>query len=59
MSNRTKKAIKWLRYLQQGLRLLELVSAAGILALMILITKVDDITGWVMRITVCLFPLYV
>ncbi|KAF4982920.1 hypothetical protein FZEAL_1548 [Fusarium zealandicum] len=51
MSPLTKSFIKWLRWVQIGLRLLQLVAAAGLLTLMILITKVDALEGWVMRIT--------
>lgn len=52
MSPRTKQAIKWLRRIQVGLRVLELNGAIGLLVLMILFTKVDAITGWVLRIAV-------
>ncbi|KAF4971830.1 hypothetical protein FSARC_1433 [Fusarium sarcochroum] len=51
MSPRTKSFIKWLRRVQGGLRVLQLVAALGLLTLMILITKVPDLEGWVMRIT--------
>ncbi|EWZ46873.1 uncharacterized protein FOBCDRAFT_154365 [Fusarium oxysporum Fo47] len=51
MSPRSKSFIKWLRHVQSGLRVLQLVSALGLLALMILIDKVPSLEGWVMRIT--------
>jgi hypothetical protein len=51
MSPRTKAAIKWLRRMQLVLRLLEMNAALGILALMILITGVESVTHWVLRIT--------
>ncbi|KAF7559451.1 hypothetical protein G7046_g4696 [Stylonectria norvegica] len=51
MSPRTKGWIKGLRIFQLFLRVLELVGAAGILTLMIMIKQVDESTGWIMRIT--------
>ncbi|RDA91021.1 hypothetical protein CP533_2542 [Ophiocordyceps camponoti-saundersi (nom. inval.)] len=44
-----KKWIKWLRPLQLALRLLEFTGSAGILVLMILVTKIDAATVWVLR----------
>jgi hypothetical protein len=55
MSPRSKSFIKWLRHGQSVLRVLQLIAALGLLALMILIDKVPTIEGWVMRITVRLF----
>lgn len=52
MSPRTKKWIKGMRHLQWLLRLLELNGAIGLLVLIILITKVDAVTAWVLRIAV-------
>lgn len=52
MSPRAKSWIKWLRRLQLGLRLLQLLAALGLLALMILINKIEALEGWIMRITV-------
>lgn len=52
MGPRTKSGIKWLRRLQLFLRILELNAAIGLLTLMILITNVDVLQGWVIRITV-------
>ena len=49
---RSKSFIKWLRYGQSVLRILQLVAALGLLTLMILIDKVPTIEGWIMRITV-------
>ncbi|CAJ0551198.1 Ff.00g111280.m01.CDS01 [Fusarium sp. VM40] len=51
MSPRSKSFIKWLRHLQSALRVLQLVGALGLLALMVLIDKVPTLEGWVMRIT--------
>ncbi|CAJ2513760.1 Uu.00g018790.m01.CDS01 [Anthostomella pinea] len=51
MSDTTKWWIKWTRYFQLVLRALQLVGAAGLLTLMILISNADPITSWVMRIT--------
>lgn len=52
MSNRTKWWIKATRVIQMGLRVLELIAAIGVLVLFILMNKMDDLTAWVMRITV-------
>ena len=41
-----------MRILQLLFRVLQLIAALGILVLMILIKKVDSVTGWIMRITV-------
>ncbi|KAI1075608.1 hypothetical protein F5B20DRAFT_594986 [Whalleya microplaca] len=51
MSSTTKSWIKWTRYVQIGLRLLEMVGGVCLLVLMILISNVDTLTSWVMRIT--------
>ncbi|KAH7133457.1 hypothetical protein EDB81DRAFT_803969 [Dactylonectria macrodidyma] len=64
MSPRIKGWIKWLRILQLLLRILELVGAAGILVLVILMTKIETVTGWIMKITPaivtanCLYAIY-
>ncbi|KAI0132349.1 hypothetical protein BJ170DRAFT_592311 [Xylariales sp. AK1849] len=50
MSSTTKGWIKWTRRVQLGLRCLELVGALGLLVLMILISNVDALTAWIMRI---------
>ncbi|KAI0445933.1 hypothetical protein F4803DRAFT_506064 [Xylaria telfairii] len=50
MSDTTKWWIRWTRYLQLVLRALELVAGAGLLALMILISNVPDLTVWILRI---------
>lgn len=52
MSNATKTWIVWLRRVQLGLRCLELIGALGLLVLMILISNIDALTAWVMRIVV-------
>ncbi|KXJ92299.1 hypothetical protein Micbo1qcDRAFT_195198 [Microdochium bolleyi] len=51
MSNTTKWFIRWTRYLQIVLRALELIAGLGLMVLMILLTKVEPLTQWVMRIT--------
>ncbi|KAK0722135.1 hypothetical protein B0T26DRAFT_701451 [Lasiosphaeria miniovina] len=64
MSFRAKGWIKGMRRMQLGFRLLELIAAVGIFVLMILITNVDDLPGWVIRITLgvtalhCLYSIY-
>ncbi|KAI1323006.1 hypothetical protein F5Y16DRAFT_384901 [Xylariaceae sp. FL0255] len=50
MSDRTKWWIRWTRYIQLGLRVLELIAAAGLLTLMILISGVASLTAWVLRV---------
>lgn len=47
--------IKFSRKVQLALRVFEGIAGLGLLALMILLTKVDPITSWVLRITVSLF----
>ncbi|KAL7944521.1 hypothetical protein V8C42DRAFT_74924 [Trichoderma barbatum] len=47
---RTKFYITWLRRLQLGLRLLQLIAAVGVLVLFSLFKNVDDTTAWAMRI---------
>ena len=54
MSGTTKWWIRWTRYLQLGLRSLELVAGLGLVTLMILITNVQATLAWVMRIVVCI-----
>ncbi|KAK8128281.1 hypothetical protein PG984_009389 [Apiospora sp. TS-2023a] len=53
--------IKFSRKVQLGLRVFEGTAGLGLLALMILLTKVDPITSWVLRITpgvVAIFSVY-
>lgn len=45
-----------MRVVQLAFRVLEMIVAAGILFLMIAITKVSLLTAWVMRITVSRNP---
>jgi hypothetical protein len=54
MSRMTKSWIKGMRTFQLLLRILELNGAIGVLVLVILITGMDDLTAWIMRITVSL-----
>ncbi|KAL0944192.1 uncharacterized protein CTRU02_202079 [Colletotrichum truncatum] len=51
LSPRTKSWIKAMRVFQLGLRVLELIAAAGLLALLILLNNIETLAGWVMRIT--------
>ncbi|KAI1461463.1 hypothetical protein F4805DRAFT_414233 [Annulohypoxylon moriforme] len=51
MSSTTKWWIKFMRYVQLFLRVLEMIGGGGLLTLMILIGNVDPLTAWVMRIT--------
>ncbi|KAI1826005.1 hypothetical protein F4861DRAFT_146598 [Xylaria intraflava] len=50
MSDTTKWWIRWTRYMQLGLRSLELVTSAGLLVLMILISNVSPLVAWILRI---------
>ncbi|KAI0206318.1 hypothetical protein F4808DRAFT_406867 [Astrocystis sublimbata] len=50
MSESTKWWVRWTRYFQIGLRALELIVGAGLLALMILITKVPALETWILRV---------
>lgn len=52
MSSRTKSWVKGLRHFQLALRVLHCIAAAGLLVLWILFDKIDNITAWVMRVTV-------
>src|SRR3954467_14363190 len=52
MGKSTKEWIKRMRVVQILFRTLELIGAVGILVLFILISGVDPLTAWVMRITV-------
>lgn len=56
MSNTLKLCIVWMRRVQLALRGLELIGALGLLVLWILISNVDALTAWVMRIAVSLPP---
>ncbi|KAH8751981.1 hypothetical protein F5883DRAFT_206504 [Diaporthe sp. PMI_573] len=47
----TKWWIKWMRIVQLAFRVLEMIAAAGVLFLMIVIIKANLLTAWVMRIT--------
>ncbi|KAI0597960.1 hypothetical protein F4775DRAFT_558295 [Biscogniauxia sp. FL1348] len=51
MSSTTKSWIKWMRYVQVVLRALEMIAGVGLLGLMIIISNVDPLTAWIMRIT--------
>lgn len=55
MSDRTKQWIVGARWAQLGLRVLQLVAALGVLALMILMTDVSERTSWLLRILVRLY----
>ncbi|TPX08463.1 uncharacterized protein E0L32_010080 [Thyridium curvatum] len=64
LGHRTKAWIKGMRKVQLGLRVLEMIGAAGILTLMILINHVSDLVAWVARITAgvvivhCVYGIY-
>lgn len=53
LSPRIKTLIKCLRVVQLILRVLQLIGAAGILTLFILITNVTTAAAWILRIAVC------
>lgn len=52
LSPRIKTLIKCLRVLQLALRVLQLIGAAGILTLYILMTNVPTVAAWILRIAV-------
>ena len=52
MSARTKQFIVWIRRVLLGLRVIQLLAAAGVLVLMILITEVHSETSWLLRVLV-------
>ena len=52
MSDRTKQWIVGIRWVQLGLRVLQLIAALGVLALMILMTDVSEQVSWLLRILV-------
>ena len=52
MSPRTKNRVKWTRWVQLGLRVLELVGAVGALVGAICIRGIDGTDGWIIRIAV-------
>ncbi|KAK2612878.1 hypothetical protein QQS21_001158 [Conoideocrella luteorostrata] len=60
----TKRWIQWLRGVQLFIRSLEFNGELGILVLLVLITNIDDATGWIMRILSgvamihCLYAVY-
>ncbi|EFQ27555.1 hypothetical protein CGRA01v4_03085 [Colletotrichum graminicola] len=64
LSPRMKSWIKSIRLVQLGLRVVELIGAAGLLALLILLTNIETLASWVMRITLgvatvhCLYAVY-
>ncbi|KAI1805220.1 hypothetical protein F4811DRAFT_230414 [Daldinia bambusicola] len=51
MSSTTKWWIKFMRYVQLFLRILEMIGGGCLLTLMILITTADPFVSWIMRIT--------
>ncbi|KAI1386273.1 uncharacterized protein F4822DRAFT_409509 [Hypoxylon trugodes] len=51
MSSTTKWWIKFMRYVQLFIRVFQMIAGGGLLTLMIIITNVDPLTAWVMRIT--------
>jgi len=56
MGPRTTVAIKWLRRLQLFLRILQLNGSIGLLVLLILVTNIDLLQSWIVRISVRYFP---
>jgi hypothetical protein len=52
MSDRSKSWIKGMRVVLLVLRVLGIVGGLGLLVMMIVITEVDGLTSWVLRITV-------
>lgn len=53
MSPRTRKRVKYNRWLLLFLRCLQLVGAIGLLVCLICVRKVEEVMGWTIRIPVC------
>ncbi|KAK4193673.1 hypothetical protein QBC35DRAFT_526953 [Podospora australis] len=64
MGRKTKAMIKGTRMVQLVLRILELIAAIGLLVLCILIKGFEELTGWVLRVTLgvvivhCIYSIY-
>ncbi len=56
MSRTIKSWIKGLRVVQLVLRVSELIAALGIFVLMILLNNMEELIGWILRITVSQSP---
>lgn len=52
MNPRVKVAIKWVRWVQLGFRVLQLIGAIGLLICVICIKGTQDTEGWIIRIPV-------
>lgn len=52
MSPSVKVWVKWMRIIQLVLRCLQVLCAGALLAFMIMIRGIDNVTGWIMRIAV-------
>jgi hypothetical protein len=52
MKPSVKKKVKAARIVQLILRIIELLGAVGLLVTMVLVTGIDPVTGWLMRIPV-------
>jgi hypothetical protein len=52
MNPSIKKRVKLTRIIQLILRCIELLGAIGLLVTMVLVTGIDPVTGWLMRIPV-------
>lgn len=57
MSSATKAAIKWTRWLQWGLRILQMFGATGLLVLTICLRGMSNSVAWIIRIPVYCSPL--
>lgn len=55
MNPSVKKWVKWMRIVLLATRVLEFIAACGLLTMMIILNKVDDVSGWIMRIVVSAF----
>lgn len=47
-----------MRVVQLAIRVMQLIAAAGLLALLVLLNNIETLAGWVMRITVCFFLMF-
>lgn len=48
-----KKKVKWSRKITLVLRCFQVLAAVGLLVMSILITGLDIVSGWIMKLAVC------
>lgn len=53
MDPAVKKRVKWTRKVAMVLRCFQVLAAVGLLIMSILITGLDMVSGWIMKLAVC------